>query len=710
VVGDRIIVEGRSCWRRPIAEHVAFLVDAAQYYDAFASAMERARHDVWILAWDVHSRTPLRAGEPPLLLGDFLLRTLERSPQLHIHLLTWSFIALYAGDREARTAGFAELTHPRLHFHFDGCHSRLACHHQKIVVVDDAVAFAGGLDLTAGRWDTPEHRPDQPLRTNAKGEIGPPFHDVMMAVSGDAAAALGELCRERWYRATGERVPGPARGDSGAWPPQLAPELEHVPVAIARTEPDLGDGAAVREVEALDHAAIAAARRWIYLETQYLAAEEIGSALARRLAERHGPEVVIVLPRDSTDWLEAATMGVMRARVLRRMRRADRYRRLRVYHPTVPNIGDGYVKVHSKLVLVDDTLLRIGSSNLSSRSLGLDTECDLAIEAAGDSRVKTAILGFLARLLGEHLGCGTQEFATTLARRSSLVAAIDELRRGARTLLPLPLRQRRWLEGVAPSGAVLDPARPLSITRWVKTFLSDDAGGAARVSAVPIALAVGVVAALVAAWQVTPLAHWANPQALGALAASLRDDPAAPLWVTAGYVAGSVLMLPVNVMIVATALAFPPLRGFFYSLLGSVVSGVATYGVGRALGRGAVERWSGGRIRRWNRDLARHGVLAVAALRLLPVAPYGVVNLMAGASAIGLREFTLGTALGMAPGILALTAFAGQVGAVIARPQARSVAWLGALTIALLGAAVGLRRLTRKWARWEAWEGQPPTR
>jgi len=703
-VGDRISSEGRNCWRRPVADRVAFLVDAAQYYDAFASAVERAQRDVWILAWDVHSETPLRAGDPPLALGDFLLRVLERSPELHVHLLSWSFIALYAADREPREDGIARLQHPRLHLHFDACHPPLACHHQKIVVVDDAVAFAGGLDLTAGRWDTAAHRPDQPLRTNAKGEIGPPFHDLMMAVSGDAAAALGELCRERWYRATGERVRAPERGDSRVWPPQLAAELEGVPVAIARTEPDVGAGE-VREVEALDHDAIRAAKRWIYLETQYLSAEGIGRALARRLAERNGPQVVVVMPRDSTDWLEAATMGVMRARVLSRMRRADRYKRLRVYYPTVPDIGDGYVKVHSKLVLVDDTFVRIGSSNLSGRSLGQDTECDLAIEAEGDSRVRRAINGFLARLLGEHLGCPPARFAATLERRGSLIAAIDEHRRGERTLLPLPARQRRWLKRVAPGAAVLDPPRPLpSLTRWMKTLLSADPRGSARVSALSIVSCVGVVA-LIAAWHVTAAEHWTDPRHLGRLAASLRDDPAAPLWVTAGYVAGSILMLPVNVMIVATALAFPPLRGFFYSLLGSVVSGVATYGVGRALGRGAVERFGGTRIRRWNRDIARHGVLAVAALRLVPVAPYAIVNLMAGASSIGLREFTVGTALGMAPGIVALTLFGRQLGDVIARPQAWSLGWLGAVTIGLGVAAIGLRRLTRRWAKWEEWEG-----
>src|SRR5947207_660833 len=276
-MGGRIVAEGRNCWRRPFADRVAFLVDAAQYYEAFVECVERAERFVGILAWDVHSRTPLRAADrrsPALELGEFLLSMLQRKPDLHVYVLSWDFIGLYGSDREPRFAGpLAPGTHPRLHFHFDGCHPKLGCHHQKVVVVDDVVAFAGGLDLTAGRWDTSQHRPDQPLRWNAKGEIGPPFHDAMMAVEGEAAAALGALFRERWQRATGERLPATSRtGDP--WPRGLAPEIEKARVAIARTEPAIDGRRRVCEVERLNLSALRCAERFIYLESQYFAAHE----------------------------------------------------------------------------------------------------------------------------------------------------------------------------------------------------------------------------------------------------------------------------------------------------------------------------------------------------------------------------------------------------------------------------------------------------
>ena len=95
-------------------------------------------------------------------------------------------------------------THSRVRFYMDDKHPVGASQHQKIVVVDDAVAFSGGLDLRKWRWDTPEHHIDDQRRVDPDGKPYPPFHDVQMVVDGAAAAALGQLARERWQRATGE--------------------------------------------------------------------------------------------------------------------------------------------------------------------------------------------------------------------------------------------------------------------------------------------------------------------------------------------------------------------------------------------------------------------------------------------------------------------------------------------------------------------------
>jgi phospholipase D1/2 len=106
--------------------------------------------------------------------------------------------------------------------------------------------------------------------------------------------------------------------------------------------------------------------------------------LASCLGEKDGPEIVMVLPAKSSGWLEHSTMDVLRNRLLQHLDESNRFGHLRTYCPVVPGLGEGQINVHAKVLVIDDTLVRVGSSNLSNRSMGLDMECDLAIEAGGN--------------------------------------------------------------------------------------------------------------------------------------------------------------------------------------------------------------------------------------------------------------------------------------------------------------------------------------
>src|SRR5207248_1990454 len=140
---------------------------------------------------------------------------------------------------------------------------------QKVVVIDDRIAFVGGFDLAACRWDTSAHVACDPRRVDPGYGPYAPFHDVQALVDGDAAVALGELTRDRWRRATGAELPR-VPTETDPWPPGVVPDVADVTVAIARTEPAWGFRPAVHEIETLYVDAIAAARRAIYLEAQYL--------------------------------------------------------------------------------------------------------------------------------------------------------------------------------------------------------------------------------------------------------------------------------------------------------------------------------------------------------------------------------------------------------------------------------------------------------
>ena len=270
-----------------------------------------------------------------------------------------------------------QISSKRIHFAVDGAHPTGSVHHQKIVAIDDAVAFCGGIDLTVDRWDTRAHHHDSYVRRTSGRSYGP-RHDVAAAVDGAAARALSEQASARWRTAT-EQSLAPVAAKHTAWPSKLEPTLRDVDVGIARTLPELDRRVEIREVEALNLAAIAAARDTIYLENQYLAARRMVDALAARLKEDDGPEIVIVLARRGNNPLERGTMDSARHRLIQVLWAADKHRRLGIYWPVTD--GGAAIYVHSKVIVVDDRFLRVGSSNLNNRSMGFDTERTVADEA-----------------------------------------------------------------------------------------------------------------------------------------------------------------------------------------------------------------------------------------------------------------------------------------------------------------------------------------
>jgi phospholipase D1/2 len=709
---QRILVEGRNCWRVARAQRAAFLIDGAAYFAAFAAAAEQAQESIFIVGWDVDSRVHLVPDNGPRTLpgelGHFLNALVSRRPRLQVYILDWDFAMVFALEREPLPMlRLGRRSHRRVHFRLDGKHPVGASHHQKMVVIDDAIAFIGGIDLAIRRWDTPEHRADDPRRVDPRGQPYRPVHDIQMAVDGEAAAALGELVRERWRRATGRQVGTIHQSHSAPWPHFLTPDLENVPVAISRTHPAYNGHLEVREVEALYLDAIAAAQRSIYIETQYFTSTALGRALAKRLAEPGGPEILLILPRHGTGWLEQSTMSVLRARLLRELRAADHFGRLRIYYPTVGGLGDGCINVHSKVLVVDDMLVRIGSSNMANRSMGLDSECDLAIEAAGQARIERTIAHFRDRLLGEHLGVGAAQVAAIAATKQSLIAAIECLNGSERRLEPFDAEVPTWHDRLLPDGKILDPERPIAPERLIEPYIAKDNRQLGGRRLMRSALFLLILVGLAAAWRWTPLGNWLDVATLVARLEPLRGNPLTPVVVIGAYLFGGLVVAPITVLIIATAVAFGPLLGFTYSLVGCLGSAMLTYGIGSLLGRDTVRRFAGAQVSRLSRRIARHGLTAILIVRVLPVAPFTVVNIMAGASEVRFRDFVLGTFLGMFPGLVVMTFFGNRLESAIRDPKVESFMILVALVVVL---GLGMAWLRRRFAKPDscAATGSPP--
>ncbi len=468
-----ILQPGRNCWRVVSADKASALIDGEEYFSRLEAALREAKRSIMIVGWDFDGSIRLRPDTPPEEsppLGPLLRSLVEERPELEVRILVWSVAVVHAPGAPGPLIFGAEWqNHPRLQLRLDKHHPLYAAHHQKIVCIDDNLAFVGGMDLTVRRWDTKDHACDSPYRLREDGTIYDPVHDIQMVVTGPVAHSVAELAYDRWKVATGEEVQLFPRSVLDPWPADLCPDFTNAPVAISRTYPAWGHQSAIQEAAALNLDALSAARHSVYIEAQYMTAPCIGDVLEQQLADSGGPEVVVIQTHESHGWAEKRVMGTNRDRLIRRLRRADKYDRLRVYYPVVPaEDGVCQVLIHSKLIIVDDTFLRIGSSNLNNRSIGLDTECDLAIEATTDEMQRT-IGSIRDRLLGEHLGVNPDVFAKVVAEAGgSLIAAIERLNGNDRRLHAFDAMFDEGPAEPAVGTSLLDPLEPFEPLRFLR--------------------------------------------------------------------------------------------------------------------------------------------------------------------------------------------------------------------------------------------------
>jgi phosphatidylserine/phosphatidylglycerophosphate/cardiolipin synthase-like enzyme len=478
---DRLLTEGQTCWRVAHADQFACVVDAADYFKHVKAAMLRAQHRIILIGWDFDARMTFERGVKtlpgPNQLGPLLYWMLRKRPALEVYLLKSNLRLLPAFDGIwfglTPVAFLNQISSNRLHLAIDGAHPIGSVHHQKIVVVDDEMAFCGGIDLTLSRWDTPAHQHASRSRRNAGRSYGP-RHEVAVAVDGAAARALGEQARARWQTATDQSL-APVEPKHATWPSQLEPTLRNVDVGIARTLPELDPQSEVREIEALNLAAIAAARETLYWENQYLASRRLVDALAARLREDDGPEIVIVLARRGNNRLEREAMDSARHRLIQLLWAADDHHRLGIYWPE--DDGGVPIYVHAKVLAVDDRLLRVGSSNINNRSMGFDSECDVAIEAdpncSEHDDVRRQVTSVRHRLVAEHLGVSVGEFEGVLAEGRSFLKAVEALRGEGRTLRPFTKGTVADEAGPLAESDLVDPDHvPSSLTRSVQRLIA----------------------------------------------------------------------------------------------------------------------------------------------------------------------------------------------------------------------------------------------
>ncbi|WP_171815880.1 VTT domain-containing protein [Candidatus Phaeomarinobacter ectocarpi] len=695
-------------------DKASVIVDAADYFDALADAISRAQHSIKIVGWDVDGRTRLRPDEQ-LTLADALHAAADANPDLDISILQWDFAFIYAFEREwLPSLQFDWRGHASIRSHLDGHVPAGASHHEKIVVIDDALAFVGGIDLTTGRWDTSEHTPDNDLRVDPSGKAYEAWHDIQMAVSGKSVLAICDHVDERWVAATGQ---APARAptkthSAGLWPHGLDVDFKDVDVGIAITRARYRQVSAKTEIEALHLNMIGAAQRYVYLENQYFASDTLVKAIATRMREVPDLCLIVVTPADLAGVAEALSMNAGRYRAMEELRDAGVADRVRLLHPVYMDDSSSEpeavsIMVHAKAMIIDGVMLRVGSSNFNNRSMGLDTECDLAVYASTQKEAE-GIAGIAARLLAEHMGCDTPAAHDVLAA-DNMLEELDKLREADATRqLHLADKLDEYDTPLAHALSIIgDPDGPQSTLGSASQRIRDgleDIGalgrgkGKTRTSssdrselamsgiavAIRVVLAAGVSLLLATLFMATPLAGW-----LG------LDPQASPL--TQMTPAVMEYAIAILVIVVLGAFAFPlgPVvvlcgfvmgwqAGLVIGLAGGAASAVIYYLAGRQMKSRVLKGFLSARMRRIVRHLSRRGASGVAALRALPVVPFSLVNLAAGASPVSFGRFALGTAVSAVPMIAALAYLGDQLWVIWQTPSLLTAAQIISVIVLLV--------------------------
>lgn len=462
-----LAIPGKTTWVQEKADYLSILIDAESYFQKLYEVCEHAKHTLFICGWDIDSRTALIKNPDGTSALDhqlyyFLRKLVAKNKNLQIYLLCWNYSLVFSLERELwpMFKSWGE----RIHFILDKHHPLLSSHHQKFVVIDDQIAFVGGIDLCENRWDTSAHHIYSEKRKNCYGYDYRPWHDIQSMVSGDAANRLGLLFRERWYFATNEVIP---QSSNAKHPVQdffskTNLLIQNVLISFSRTQPKYKSQKRSRENFILTLELLKVARQFVYIENQYLTSRKVRKQIEKRLQEHDGPEIIVILPKFPFGWLESITIAILQTRAIHRIRAKDKYGRFQVYYPQLAPNEETFLYVHSKLIIVDDLYLKIGSTNINNRSMGLDTEIDLFLEAK-EANTQTFITKVRRQLLSEHLNQSTQWFEEQ-ENRMSLLSLIESQAANPRTLKMLKPSSNEWFDYITPHIPFFDSPHPIHVS------------------------------------------------------------------------------------------------------------------------------------------------------------------------------------------------------------------------------------------------------
>ncbi|MEW6055081.1 MAG: phospholipase D-like domain-containing protein [Bdellovibrionota bacterium] len=560
----------RAYYRQTTSEVWEPIWEAGPYYERLQECLGKAYSYAIFVGWQLDSRIELSTSRHESF-REFLVRLCAEKPDFHIYFLVWDYAYFYVFEREILQSWVWEGLHERLHFVFDNRHPLGGSHHEKFVIIDGETAFVGGVDICDDRWDSPQHFYSDSRRSlDHEKEEHRPYHDMTVEVRGEVAVDLVEYIGARWRAISS--IPFPER-------PRMA-RLEgagkyRLLISRTRASVDLRRPLLVRESEFLIHDLIRSVRHQLVIENQYYWSPQINDELSTLMRARAGTglKILLVVPAPLNGSTAFRMMGVLQTALLERLEKvAKETRTLFVAgcpYALAPDLSDEKsIYVHSKVAIVDDRYMAIGSANLNNRAFRLDTELNLTL--VGETEETRLRIARLAKRIVAHWGQKTFSLfypEETIHVREFRTEPHVYLKHFREAWLPYFRTFEAWLAKHLPIGRLFDPNVPWAF--FLKARLSVERSKRMR-RALPFLT-----------WGALLFTHGLAFVALGsamkALGPTFQPQPLAWAVLYILFLSASWLVpLPVGLGVIAAGLQFGPRAGgltSFFALFSSALAG-----------------------------------------------------------------------------------------------------------------------------------------
>ncbi len=634
------------------------LIDCANFYRALHKAICQAQRSIFIVGWELDSTVRLLRGEDekateiPSIASELLAWKAAKNPQLKIYLLRWDSSLAFIDDRELMAErNWAANTPENVHICLDNVVPVGGSQHQKIILIDDELAFSGGMDLARQRWDEREHRFYEPERTDLAGPYGP-YHDVQVMMDGPIVTHLAELVRWRWSRAAGYPAL-PVQNQTKinldvvpTWPKNWPVLFKDIECAIARTLPRMEDHPAVQEVYHMYLDLISQAENFIYIENQFATHTGIAQALNKQLKLKTKLQVLLISSYNPQGLFENKGLWTGRIDFKNCLYEGVESDRVKMVYTKIQNSGGELAckRIHSKILVVDDKYFVVGSANIANRSMSLDSECDIAF--IGDSIEKKQQI-VLARndLIAEHTGRSLEEVEKVFSMDKPIVNLLKPIRFMKYHLQEIDDSQFtdksfQFLQKFA------DPPEPLIS---LSPHLTNAPLRNPKKNLFLVGALLFVFGLFISAFLLNQRHRWLSAENIQLFLNTSRQSQWAFPIVCLSYILGGFVLFPVTILSLLTAAAFGPFWGPLYAMGGALSSGAVMFGIGHLAGFKLLRRVLGERIRKLDYCMKEAGIWGIALIRFLPLAPYSLVNLAAGMSSVRFIDFLIGSFLGFLP-------------------------------------------------------------